>query len=388
MKKILLLLILTLGLFGVEPSIPSEVGSIDASVYSEDKKTLYTLKDETVTIWNVQPLKKIDSFETTINHLRNYVSEDINTSYLDRFLDPRTNKPNISISKGESYIYVASKYIAEKWSVQNKHLVDGNLKKITSRIKDRVSINVNNRKIMYSQNKIVPSKGMRCITMTVNGKVYYELHINPLYDNNYKLISILGANLFYDESDWTKDIKYIITYDDGTEEVHRQALSGTLNSINATTKKPVIAQYTVTLGKPSSPELYNDVWRSKTIEEAMKKLYGTTKSISSSNSTVVRNWNFNEFVIKTKFDADIRSMAFFGSETEYPILAILQIPSFDAKEGIELELKTHKWVIGGEPDAQILPVDFTIVAQSKENKIYKSVIGFDAFKNNFIIPIR
>ena len=374
MKKILLLLVLAIGLFGAEPSIPSEVGSVDAFTYSEDKKTLYILKDETVTIWNVQPFKKINSFETTINHLRNYVSEDINTSYLEEVSKKKVQ--GISVSKKvPNRIRIASKYITEQWDANGKQMFYGGPGEF--RFQDKISIDVDNRKVEYF---ILPHQGMHTIKMIVNDKIYYELYINP-FDKHHSANSVIRFNFFYNESDWTKDIKYVITYDDGRESIHRKILSDTLKNIDATTKEPVVSQYIVTLGKRSSPEMYNDVWKSKTIEEAMKKLYGTTESIPSSNAMAVYDTAVKKFIVRTKFNTDIKSMAIFATSIEHPALAILKTHAIDAQQEIELKLYASAWAFSEMEEMR--HVDFTVASQSKENKITKTVIGFDGIRNEF-----
>ena len=229
MKKILLLLllILALGLFAAESSVLNEVGNIDSSAYSEDRKTRYTLKDETVTIWNVNPFKKIDSFETTINHLRNYVSEDINTSYLDKFSDE--DNPLVTITKVPNRIRVESKYITEDWDIDGKYLAYGGLRTVGIVNKNIVSTSVNEIHVRFFH-KIKFSNRLKyvCnIKIIINDKAYYQVHLNPLIKNKLN-INEISFKFLNNEPGIKKNMKYVFTYSDGTEEIHQEVLSGTL----------------------------------------------------------------------------------------------------------------------------------------------------------------
>ena len=219
-------------------------------------------------------------------------------------------------------------------------------------------------------------KTIRKIKMILNDKTYYELDINPLFKWKTNPIPFMNFSFFYNESDWMKDIKYILTFDDGTEEIHRKILTNTLKSIDTTRKAPVVSQYIVTLGKRSSPELYNDVWKSKTIEEGVKKLYGMTETTLLLGDIAKRT--DNGFRISTKFKTDIKSMAIFGAPTDYPYLAmypalaVLQTHAIDMQEEISLSLYARMWdQYHGTAD-----VNITLLAQSKDNKLYKTVQEF------------
>ena len=72
MKHLVLILVLVVGLFGSElekigvPYVGKTIGKIDSAVLAIDGKRFYTLKDGLVTHWQLEPLKRLDSFKTGI----------------------------------------------------------------------------------------------------------------------------------------------------------------------------------------------------------------------------------------------------------------------------------------------------------------------------------
>ena len=72
MKKILLIFVLVVGLFGSEteeigkPFIEKGQGLVKSAVLDPDGEHFYTLKGETVTKWQLEPIKKVYSFKTGV----------------------------------------------------------------------------------------------------------------------------------------------------------------------------------------------------------------------------------------------------------------------------------------------------------------------------------
>ena len=73
MKKILLLLILALGLFGAEseeigkPYVDKSEGFIQSAVLAPDGESFYTLKGDLITQWQLSSLKRLNSFKIDID---------------------------------------------------------------------------------------------------------------------------------------------------------------------------------------------------------------------------------------------------------------------------------------------------------------------------------
>lgn len=72
MKRIIVvMMILVVSVWAEEigkPYIPKGSGEIDSAILAPDGKTFYTLKGELVTKWQLEPIKKLDSFKTVLNH--------------------------------------------------------------------------------------------------------------------------------------------------------------------------------------------------------------------------------------------------------------------------------------------------------------------------------
>lgn len=86
MKEILLILILTVGLFGSEaeeigrPYIDNDNGFIHSAVLAPDGNSFYSLKDDLVTKWQLSPIKKLLSFRTGIVNFARYKGYQIQVS--------------------------------------------------------------------------------------------------------------------------------------------------------------------------------------------------------------------------------------------------------------------------------------------------------------------
>jgi len=69
MRKILLILVLVVGLFaedGYIPRVERDIGTYYSAILASDGKSFYTLKKDLVTHWQLNPIKKLDSFRTGI----------------------------------------------------------------------------------------------------------------------------------------------------------------------------------------------------------------------------------------------------------------------------------------------------------------------------------
>lgn len=78
MKKLLLILVLVVGLFGADseeigkPFIERGKGTVQSAVLDPNGEYFYTLKDETVTKWQLEPIKNVYSFKINLPKSKRY----------------------------------------------------------------------------------------------------------------------------------------------------------------------------------------------------------------------------------------------------------------------------------------------------------------------------
>ena len=111
MRVLILIFILLSGVFADEkvwvPYVERDTGKIDSAVLALDGKSFYTLKDGLITRWQLNPIKRIQSFQTDIKIGRNRIG---NPLYRNIFI----------VDDGKKIIF---------WTQQNIYLID--LKKET-----------------------------------------------------------------------------------------------------------------------------------------------------------------------------------------------------------------------------------------------------------------
>lgn len=115
---ILLLMLLTLSLFGKteengKPYIDMDEGRIDSAVVAPVGKRFYTLKDGMITYWQLEPLKKLFSFQTNIE--KDLCSS--NKSF------PSIPTCNINISSDETRLIIRSKKNIALFDLERKVLL-------------------------------------------------------------------------------------------------------------------------------------------------------------------------------------------------------------------------------------------------------------------------
>lgn len=110
MRMLLGVLIFFVSVFAQEeigiPYIPKGVGQIDSAVLSPDGKSFYTLKDELISQWQLNPIKKIMSFKASLKS----VSE-------------KYSGLNIHITSDQTKMIISSKEEIQLWDLKTKKLI-------------------------------------------------------------------------------------------------------------------------------------------------------------------------------------------------------------------------------------------------------------------------
>ena len=130
MKKLLLILILVVGLFGSDseeigiPYVEKGKGTIQSAVLDPDGEHFYTLKGETVTKWQLEPIKVVYSFKTGLTSKERFMKLPSNCNKM-------RDDYHISISSNSEKMIIRNKNEITLWNLNSKKLI----KKIPSRIR-------------------------------------------------------------------------------------------------------------------------------------------------------------------------------------------------------------------------------------------------------------
>jgi len=368
MKKVLLVLLFVVSVFGnTNIEIPKEIGDVDGAVYTADKKTLYTLKNETVTKWSVKPLKKLDSFETTVNHLRNYVAGNVDDEYLQKFR--KSYRKPLKLDEESSILEVSSQYIAEKWDLKNKQLISGEPKRSSY-------VRVRYGKKPYKHYRLAVFnhyyKPIDTIKVSIDNKRAYEIYLNPLIcwncwgDSSWLILKIdLKQEFVLKES-----CKIVVGMTDGM-------------SLTYYFKKLQRKPYRVFLQKLQIDKPYEKVWNTSNPSESMRAMYGTIKSTPFQPAKYNTSRDGLAYRIAINSDGfDFDSFLIYNSLEQngalYPIM-ILNSNALNMKSKIAFTLNGHQLYKGSHSDIE--EIHFRFLGQTKNKKVYQWNVVIPGLKN-------
>lgn len=367
--------------------IPKEIGSVDSAVYTTDRKTLYTLKNETVTIWGVKPLKKLDSFVTTVNHLRKYVSEDIDMSYLEK--NTKEKQPKLILSKKEDILYVFSRYIEEHWNLQEKVLTYGHAKCSNMfQPKEKIILDLSSKAVEYTyglkKNRTGIRKKVLAIKFYINEKLTFDIFTNPLFKWGSKRrqdyvsrMPLLKLNAFL--LDYNIDrLKYTMDFEDGTEETFKKKVIIKDDSTTYTVIQEIV--YLQHFKKDD----FEKVWLSKTIPNAISNIYPTVSdseiSLATCNQASEKHISFSIIEIERQFDQKLKSFSILAKEEKYPALFIMNTNGLNTTKNMSLSLSITRWHLN---HGVTVPIHFTTVWQSKTDQMHKCNTFMPAYPNDY-----
>lgn len=189
MKNLVLILVLVVGLFGVDetgkPYISILTGQIDSTVISPDGESFYTLKAGLVTQWQLNPIKKLTSFKIGIENT------GIDKGY------------QISITNDNKNIIIYSRDKIQLFDIKNKkHLKTVNIKSwlgLNTKY-GFLTLSKNNELKIWDDNNFRLLKKIKINNMYAYGEyklVYGTKAENILVGDNILLISYLNKEIFF-----------------------------------------------------------------------------------------------------------------------------------------------------------------------------------------------
>ncbi|MHB8100052.1 MAG: hypothetical protein ACYDD5_10775 [Sulfuricurvum sp.] len=369
MKNLLFILLFAISAFAGEINIPKGVGDVDGAVYTADAKTLYTLKNETVTKWSVEPLKQLDTFETTVNHLRDYVSEEIDKNYLEELTKNYKFRAIVLDEKGDE-LTISSQYVSETWNLKTKKLTFGGPKG-TNRI--QMKLHRNELKLMLLSkhtNRFYPEvlKPLHSFKISADNKTYCEAYFNPNFKwNRNNQLQYLNIGLL--KGTFPKhEVTTVLTMADDISLSYHSILT------DQTQKGKEAVHIVATrafLEKGHLIDPYAEVWETKNAHKAMEKLYGATKSQAFMPNSDIGLITTNGYRVSATYGLDFHSLLIVNSTYNggYPKpLMILNSDVIDMKTEMDFALLGHQseWNHGYSED-----VNLTIFGQTKEKKVYE-----------------
>lgn len=362
MKKILLVLLFVISVFAnTNIEVPKEIGNVDGAVYTADKKTLYTLKNETVTKWNVKPLKKLDSFETTVNHLRNYVAENVDDEYLQKFIKYLHISP-MELDEKHSILTVFSSSIEEEWDLKNKQLILGK-PRISNHVSMIYKIRPNRNYALFVSSGHY-YKPIHTLKVSMDHKKAYEIYLNPNLwwgiANSFSLSIDLKQEFFPKESS-----EIVLEMADGM-------------SLTYYFKKLQRKPYHVFFQKSQIDETYEIVWKTTNHVEAMKAMFGTTKSTSFQPDKYRAENNTGGYRLLSMYNTpDFNSLLVCSSlkqdGTLYPTMII---NSNVLNMSTRIHFKLSSYYLDQEShehlNLSLIPdVNISVIGQTHDKKVYQ-----------------
>lgn len=364
LKNLLYILLFAISAFAGEINIPKGVGDVDGAVYTADGKTLYTLKNETVTKWSVEPLKQLDTFETTVNHLGDYVSEEIDKNYLEGLTKDDKSKVIALDDKGDA-LTVSSQYVSETWNLKTKKLFFGGVKGI-ERI---VTVFKEQKHMLAPRNYTSYAKQLRSVKLSADHIPYYELYFNTNINWHRRDNRLLSLFMHLSRGIFPKhEITTILTRTDDISLIYSSILA---EQIEKSKKEVHIVTTRVFLAKvkPSNP--YAEVWKTKNAHEAMEKLYGTTTSQAFTSNDYNSTTTGGGYTMRATYGLDFTSLLVSNSLEEggapYPMM-ILRSDVIDLKSPMSFTLLGNQRI---RSHGIMSSINFTMIGQTKDQKVYE-----------------
>lgn len=361
MKNLLFILLFAISTFAGEINIPKGVGDVDGAVYTTDGKTLYTLKNETVTKWSVEPLKQLDTFETTVNHLRDYVSEEIDKNYLEGLTKDDKSKP-LELSETGNYLTVSSQYISETWNLGTKHLSTGRPRGIKP-----IKIYFKKEWRRLYLRDVRSLKPLHSIKVSVDKVPCYEIYFNPTFswrkNNQLRFLNMDLAPEILPKH----EITTVITTTDNVSFIYHDILT---DQTEKSKKGTDIITTRIMLEKAHTSDPYAEVWKTKNAHEAMEKLYGITQSQSFKPNYSAMGVD-GGYLMHVTFGLDFTSFLISNSLEEgdapYPLM-ILRSDVIDMKSDVEFGFVGHQRIRSHGFRSSI---NFSMTGKTKDQKVYE-----------------
>lgn len=369
LKILLFILLFAISAFAGEINIPKGIGDVDGAVYTADGKTLYTLKNETVTKWSVEPLKQLDTFETTVNHLRDYVSEEIDKNYLEELTKNYKFRPIVLDEKGDE-LTVSSQYVSETWNLKSKKLFFGGprgIKRIYTIFKEQkhmlnpIYLSIGN----YAKNV----KQLRSVKLSADNIPYYELYFNINFNWYRKDSQLLSLFMHLNTGIFPKhEITTILTMTDDITLTYHSILT---DQTEKSKKAADIVTTRIMLEKVHSSDPYSEVWKTKNAHEAMEKLYGTTKSQAFVPNKYDSKAELSGYSMRATYGLDFTSLLVSNSLEEggapYPMM-ILHSDVIDLKSPMSFTLRGNQRI---RSHGIMSSINFTMIGKIKDQKVYE-----------------
>lgn len=199
MKKMILILVLVVGLFGSDseeigiPYIEKGKGTIQSAVLDPDGKHFYTLKGEIVTKWQLEPIEKIYSFKTGLISKEQFMKLPSNCNKMK-------DAYHISIDSSSQKMIIRNRNEITIWNLNNKKLIKRIQQKTlwgTIDGSNYVTISRKNNNVNYIKWDVSSMKKLKIVSIPDFCKTSNDCSfgISHHYSINSKILTLFASSL-------------------------------------------------------------------------------------------------------------------------------------------------------------------------------------------------